>query len=158
MNLNWATFTWGLARSAEYIPIWAKAMSFLVVIFPALDTISVFPLIAITLGDNIAVSIPAKRFSCISINTKKLCCRLFASVPPLVIAILVSDLSVTLQCSGVFGVYVAFIAPALLQFYSRREDPRTNVYSSRFSGEKYVFLVLLFGIIALGILVCQIRF
>ncbi len=48
----------------------------------------------------------------------------------------------TLQISGVFGVYVAFIAPALLQLFAQREDPRYNMYSGPFSSVLYIYLVL----------------
>lgn len=54
VNLNFANFTMGLDDSA---PFWllaaVKVASSIVVIFPALDTISVFPLIANTLGNNL---------------------------------------------------------------------------------------------------------
>ncbi|KDO27656.1 hypothetical protein SPRG_06927 [Saprolegnia parasitica CBS 223.65] len=151
VNLNWANFTWGL----DPVPVWARCLTALVVLFPALDTLSVFPLIAITLGDNLAVSL---RQCCtfLSRSQVRIFCRLVAALPPLVIAVLVSDLSVTLQISGVFGVYVAFLAPALLQFVARREDPRDNMYSGRFSGDPYIYLVLLFGVVAFGILSFQI--
>ncbi|OQR86321.1 transmembrane protein [Thraustotheca clavata] len=91
-----------------------------------------------------------------TLKQQRVFCRLVASLPPLVIAVLMTDLSVTLQISGIFGVYVAFIAPALLQLIAQREDPRENMYSGRFSGEPYIYLVLVFGIAAFGILSFQI--
>ncbi|KAF0713431.1 Aste57867_4332 [Aphanomyces stellatus] len=135
VNLNWASFTWGIEGT---MPIWARFLSFLVVLFPALDTLSVFPLIAITLGDNLVASLKV------------------AAIPPLVIAVLVTDLSVTLQFSGIFGIYVAFITPALLQLFSQREDPRTNIYSGPFSSENYVYAVLVFGGVSLLVATAQI--
>ncbi|OQR91845.1 transmembrane protein [Achlya hypogyna] len=151
VNLNWAHFTWGLSP----VPVWAKCLTALVVLFPALDTLSVFPLIAITLGDNLAVSL-RQCCSFWTLKQQRVVCRLVAALPPLVIAVLVTDLSITLQISGVFGVYVAFIAPALLQWAARREDPRDNMYSGRFSGDPYIYLVLAFGLVAFCILSFQI--
>ncbi|ETW01385.1 hypothetical protein H310_06934 [Aphanomyces invadans] len=150
VNLNWASFSWGIDGA---IPIWAKFLSLLVVLFPALDTLSVFPLIAITLGDNLAASLKGR---VVWLNHKRLVCRLIASIPPLIVAVLVTDLSVTLQFSGIFGLYVAFITPALLQLFSQREDPRPNVYSGRFSSEGYIFAVLGFGGVALIIAIVQV--
>lgn len=150
MNLNWASFSWGIDGAISW---WAKFLSFLVVLFPALDTLSVFPLIAITLGDNLAASIKGQ---CSWLSHKRLICRLIASIPPLIVAVLVSDLSVTLQFSGIFGIYVAFFTPALLQLLSQREDPRPNIYSGLFSSEGYVKAVLAFGIVALVIAIIQI--
>lgn len=62
VNLNFSDFTFGLnADDASPLMLtMLKAASGVVVIFPALDTISVFPLIANTLGNNLlAASGPA---------------------------------------------------------------------------------------------------
>ncbi|CAH0518954.1 unnamed protein product [Peronospora belbahrii] len=128
VNLNWADFTWGINESTTLVPLWAKFLSKIVVIFPALDTLSVFPLISVTLGDNMAAVVP-KRWT--------------------------RDLSVTLQISGLLGIYVAFFAPALLQLQARREVLKSNVYSSTFSGTAYVYGVLVFGTLALLVLLYQ---
>ncbi|KAH9089253.1 hypothetical protein Ae201684P_001457 [Aphanomyces euteiches] len=150
VNLNWAEFSWGFEGA---VPLWAKFLTLLVVLFPALDTLSVFPLIAITLGDNLAASLKGH---CGWFKYKKVFCRLVASVPPLIVAVMVTDLSVTLKFSGIFGIYVAFITPALLQLVSQREDPRSNVYSGPFSSESFVYIVLVFGVVALIIATLQI--
>lgn len=164
VNLNWADFSWGFeednsatdATAPTVTPWWARALSMLVVIFPALDTLSVFPLISVTLGDNMAASIPhAWRGSHSARAWWKLACRFVASVPPLLIAVFVSDLSLTLQLSGVAGVYVAFFAPALLQLRARRAFPAATVYSGRFSSEAFVYAVLVFGALAFVVLVAQ---
>ncbi|ETV66525.1 hypothetical protein H257_17087 [Aphanomyces astaci] len=150
VNLNWASFSWGVDGD---VPLWGRFLSFLVVLFPALDTLSVFPLIAITLGDNLAASLKGRL---VWLSHKRLICRLVASLPPLVVAVVVTDLSVTLQFSGIFGIYVAFITPALLQLFSRREDPRLNVYSGRFSSDGYIFAVLAFGGVAVVVATVQV--
>ena len=155
VNLNWADFTWGIAESASLVPLWAKLLSMLVVVFPALDTLSVYPLISITLGDNMAAVVPQRIKACGGKGCWKLICRLLASVPPLVLAVFVGDLSITLQFSGLFGIYVAFFAPALLHLYASREFPDANVYSSRFSDVRFVYGVLIFGGGALGVLLYQ---
>ncbi|CAB9521837.1 Transmembrane amino acid transporter protein [Seminavis robusta] len=58
VNLNFANFTMGL--DAETAPLWlllvVRTAASVVVIFPALDTISVFPLIANTLGNNLSAA------------------------------------------------------------------------------------------------------
>lgn len=157
VNLNWADFSWGFDVSeGAPTPMWTRALSMLVVIFPALDTLSVFPLISVTLGDNIAASVPRTwRMSPSARATLKVVCRFVAAVPPLLIAVFVSDLSLTLQLSGVAGVYVAFFAPALLQLSSRRAFPDPNIYSGWFSSDAFVYAVLVFGALAFMILVAQ---
>lgn len=156
INLNWAEFTWGLAQSASLLPLWVKIMSTIVVIFPALDTLSVYPLISVTLGDNMAAVVPQSWVHAIGGKPFwKLVCRFGASIPPLLISVFVSDLSLTLQFSGMSGIYVAFFAPALLQLQASREFPGKNVYSGRFSSLQYVYAVLVFGVLAFGVLLYQ---
>ncbi|GAB9467257.1 Transmembrane protein [Globisporangium polare] len=156
VNLNWADFTWGLATSASLLPFWAKVMSTIVVIFPALDTLSVYPLISVTLGDNMAAVVPKSWSDAVGGKPFwKLVCRFGASIPPLLISVFVTDLSLTLQFSGMSGIYVAFFAPALLQLQASRQFPEANVYSGRFSSLKWVYAVLVFGVLAFGVLLYQ---
>ncbi|KAE9318979.1 hypothetical protein PF008_g18373 [Phytophthora fragariae] len=155
VNLNWAEFTWGINESMTLVPLWAKLLSMIVVVFPALDTLSVFPLISVTLGDNMAAVLPKRWTRGGRRSSWKLLCRFGASLPPLVISMFVSDLSVTLQISGLMGIYVAFFAPALLQLQASREISTSNVYSGRFSGVGYVYGVLVFGMMALLVLLYQ---
>lgn len=156
VNLNWADFTWGLAASARALPLWAKAMSTLVVVFPALDTISVYPLISVTLGDNMAAVVPLPWVRAVGGKPFwKLLCRFGACLPPLLVSVFVSDLSLTLQFSGMAGVYVAFFAPALLQLNASREFPRATVYSGAFSSTRWVYAVLGFGALAFAVLLYQ---
>jgi hypothetical protein len=58
INLNFADFTFGLEPSSlsPWLLVLLQILSKIVVIFPALDTISVFPLIANTLGNNLYAS------------------------------------------------------------------------------------------------------
>ena len=62
INLNFNGFDWLSGESSSgavtSLPGWAQALDLIVVIFPALDTLSVFPLIAITLADNLAAALP----------------------------------------------------------------------------------------------------
>jgi len=55
VNLNFKNFAFGLDLDNEplYVKLICRLASNIVVLFPALDTLSVFPLIAITLGNNL---------------------------------------------------------------------------------------------------------
>lgn len=156
VNLNWAEFTWGLAPTSSLLPLWAKMLSTLVVVFPAVDTLSVYPLISVTLGDNIATIIPDQWIHAVGgRGCLKLICRMLASVPPLLIAVFVSDLSMTMQFSGLAGIYVAFFAPALLYLSSSKEFPSPNVYSGWCSDRRLAYSVLVFGAFAFVVLMYQ---
>lgn len=103
MNLNWSDFTWGITDPSSaangHLPLWARLLSFIVVIFPAIDVISVYPLIAITLGNNLAVSAHILR----PLLPKKfhtLVWRAIASVPMIIVSLFVGDLATTMQFAG----------------------------------------------------------
>lgn len=60
VNLNFVDFFWGADVQTLSVVTFVclKAVSMTVVLFPALDTLSVFPLIAITLGNNLNAAFP----------------------------------------------------------------------------------------------------
>ena len=66
-NLNWKDYVGCVAPHADGSPVtredqpgWARALSFIVLVFPALDVLSAFPLSAITLGNNLRSAINPK--------------------------------------------------------------------------------------------------
>lgn len=265
-HLNWDHFRWGMKDHTQ-VPWVLRALRLLIVVFPALDTFSIFPLVAITLGNNLEVSTsggtagsdghadadagrwksrepsiassitaallqnvggdlevgspiagPATpgnsggvsgggteeatsryrdRLQRLSSNStssaaaqlagvrcvpsvdlgsksprhafmaelrrraRTIAFRLVAAVPPVLLALAVKDLTFTLQLSGIFGVNVSFITPALLQYASRRACAEQNVqaespYGGLFSGTSVVVVVLLFSVMALGVVLEQV--
>ena len=122
VNLNFANFYWGNDPKTCVV---AVAVSKLIVLFPVLDTISVFPLIAITLGNNLNAFFPfvykylRSQFKETDKSTVKqytlIGWRLVAAIPPVIMANYITNFSITLQLAGLCGIYVAFIIPALLQ-------------------------------------------
>eukprot|EP00457_Paulinella_chromatophora_P003489 gb/GEZN01003497.1/.p1 GENE.gb/GEZN01003497.1/~~gb/GEZN01003497.1/.p1 ORF type:complete len:618 (-),score=82.41 gb/GEZN01003497.1/:142-1995(-) len=159
VNLNFASFSWGLTGD---IPMWVLLIQALIVLFPAMDTFSVFPLIAVTLGNNFASFFPKlpiylHNHYTVSRRSYLTLCRLFACVPPILLSLLLTDLALTIQLSGFCGVYVAFIAPALLQYYSSRSCFRQfgssrTIYSGFYSHSLLVVLMLIFSAFALAVL------
>ncbi|CAM9827583.1 unnamed protein product, partial [Ectocarpus fasciculatus] len=114
INLNFVGFRWGMSNEAPDDPLsWAEyyismSSSMLIVVFPALDTLSVFPLIANTLGNNMLAAFPRHRATGVV-------GRLAAAIPPVLCCFYVKELSVTLQLAGVCGIVVALVTPALIQ-------------------------------------------
>eukprot|EP00939_MAST-03C_sp_MAST-3C-sp1_P004848 g4848.t1 len=58
VNLNWDNFRWGLPDDKK-LGLFAKIANRVIILVPAFNTVSVFPLIAITLGNNLHVSMHA---------------------------------------------------------------------------------------------------
>lgn len=136
INLNFVNFVWGLQDMPFAVEAVVRSLSMVVVLFPALDTVSVYPLIANTLGNNFNVSFPSAYKSVHSVledytsveltrgETKKLTTqgwRLLAAAPPIIWSMFIADLSLTLQFAGLCGILVALITPSLLQYYSIQE-------------------------------------
>jgi hypothetical protein len=186
VNLNFANFTFGLNPDETSLLVFSmlKVASNVVVMFPALDTISVFPLIANTLGNNllaasgpaflkwIAHRIPpaqnASSFHDLPPEVRKrsvqraskiatVFWRLVAAFPPLIGSLWATDLSFSLLLAGVAGLYVAFVAPSLLQLSSSQMLKEDTIFSGWYSASMLAYPVLLFATFALGVVLLQIH-
>ena len=140
--------------------VFASIVSYVIVLFPVLSSVSVYPLIAITLSNNLHVATASCTGWPKDDVRGKLIWRFVAAVPPILLCALIRDLSTIIQFSGLFAVPIAYIFPALLQRYSRRrasefgEVPST--YTWHFNKHPvYVWVVILVGIICEGVVVVQ---
>eukprot|EP00455_Lapot_gusevi_P012607 TRINITY_DN1601_c0_g1_i3.p1 TRINITY_DN1601_c0_g1~~TRINITY_DN1601_c0_g1_i3.p1 ORF type:complete len:523 (-),score=75.63 TRINITY_DN1601_c0_g1_i3:41-1609(-) len=117
-TLNWAHYT----ANQHPTPWWASAISYVVVLFPAADVISAFPLNGLTLGNNLLTSFtnPEQQQQ----RKYKVMYRLIAAVPPVILACLLKDLRTVLDYAGCTGILLAFVFPSLLQFASIKEAKR----------------------------------
>jgi hypothetical protein len=113
-NLNWETYV-GMRNKDGSVPIYAQIVTFFVVLFPALDVASAFPLNAFTLGNNMMSAYYGRDMHLHETSRLKLSFfRVCAAVPPLFGAMLVHDLDKITKFTGLSGFAVMFIFPALL--------------------------------------------
>jgi len=133
VNLNFVGFDWGIKEgSGNSI---ARFLSYCVVVFPAMDTLSVFPLIAFTLGNSLYCFfssynqqlqgwgrlLPASPIGEDKVNAEKqirFMWRLVAAIPPVLASLILTDIAFSLQLAGLCGIGVALVTPALLQLKS----------------------------------------
>lgn len=169
VNLNFIGFDWGTGSGI------AQALAMIVVLFPALDTLSVFPLIAITLGNNLHAACPwldqllyqggagAGDKATVRKMTR-IFWRLVASIPPIVGSIFVHDLVVSLQVAGLCGIFVALITPALLHQQTAHrmalippsmQTTMPLLFPDAFNRAVYVQLVIALGVVAMAIALGQ---
>lgn len=179
VNLNFVGYTWGIEKpdtgstmQHQFLYALAEFMAMIVVIFPALDTLSVFPLIANTLGNNLNSAFPGLCGLIKSMNItaekqqhKKISLilwRLIAAIPPIVFSIFLQQLSLSLEVAGLCGIIVALVTPALLKIQSpsrlsliplslQASTPFTIKYGSIY----YTSLVLLLAVVAMIISIFQ---
>jgi len=107
VSLNWNSY-----RPSYWPPLAAFVRGF-VVFFPAVSLVSTYPLMCITLCNQIvAVCPPSAR--------PRWVFRLVAAVPPLALSAAFNDLGIVTAAAGVCGFVVALIFPVALQRASRR--------------------------------------
>jgi hypothetical protein len=94
-------------------------------------------------------------FSERSERLKRSISRFLASFPPIVGVLLIENLEVILQISGIFAIYVALINPSLTIFAARKQieakkiDLKSNPYYYSYGTKPLVFIVIALGIIAI---------
>lgn len=164
INLNFVNYTWGLSSTSSFFGL-AKFFSMLIVLFPVLDTLSVFPLIANTLASNLSAAFPRlRKLTLLKGKPKKFLSvfwGLVASVPPIITSRYIQDLSTTLQIAGVCGIIVAFIIPSLLQMAAEKRFStvplalRLTPYSTSTAVTSTPWIVLCVGALALIVCVWQ---
>ena len=145
-NLNWQTYVGCVASKAGGVgagdaQLPALVVRFIILIFPALDVLSAYPLNAITLGNNLMaaclgeaalaaapggagagapppdapwyLTTPSSRFA------TRVAFRLLAAVPPIAAGALSTsagiNLDTILRWTGLIGVAIAFLIPSLLR-------------------------------------------
>jgi hypothetical protein len=121
-NLNWEYY-WGVIGPNREIPLYARCVSSFVVLLPAFDVASAFPLNAITLGNSLMSWYHGSRVHTLGVQEYRRSVALFrmiAAAPPLCAALFVSNLGVITNFAGVTGFAIAFLFPALLALYSKK--------------------------------------
>ncbi len=165
VNINFVGLEW---RASVVPRALQPVLNAVAIGFPAADTLSVFPLIAVTLGNSYdalgggaAASQAANAGDARRARARAIAWRLAAAVPPIVATLAVADLALTLQLGGLCGVWVAFATPALLQRASwcacerAGAEPRV-AFSWRFSSLEFTAGVLAFAAAASVVVAYQI--
>jgi amino acid permease len=158
-NLNWADPT-DTTSPLSHLPLGlAQLISLYIVIFPALDVVSAFPLNAITLGNNLLVlflnhtehvdhtEIPAYY---------KYLYRLCASVPSFFLAYCLSDVGTITDFTGIAGFFLGFLFPPLVAEFSERYflqrgwNPKTAYSFQYLTSSVMRKIMFLLGLVIIG--------
>lgn len=147
-NLNWTEYGHNSSGITYFVK---RCVSTFVVIFPAVDVASAFPLNAVTLGNNLFSMVFGKFTNGYEKSKSlKIVCRLLAAVPPLVLSALVSDLGQITDYTGIAGFFIAFIFPPLLSYFSfnameKKGIPPQTLYSNASTSIYMSAMLLVFG-------------
>jgi hypothetical protein len=130
---------------------WTKLVSVYVMLFPAVDVVSAYPLNAITLGNNLLGAAYGKRIHEVEKNRwLRTTFRLLASVPPIIFGILVRELGVITDYTGTTGFLIGLCIPAILYMSSKAIAASKNFatdthYTSYGSTTSMARIMLWFG-------------
>jgi amino acid permease len=122
-NLNWGDPSDPMSPLSDLPEGVRTFISMYIVMFPALDVISAFPLNAITLGNNLLVLFlnSDEHIDHTEIPPyQKYIYRLAASIPSFFGAYLLSDVGTITDWTGIAGFFLGFLFPPLVAEYSER--------------------------------------
>jgi hypothetical protein len=143
---------WG---ATEHRPWWAAMIQLLVMIFPILDMLSVFPLVAITLGNNLLESSPRVFKLRFPGKTAKIICRFAAAIPPIILGAVLGKLDKIFGFTALFAFFLEFVFPCFLHYSSTKlcikwwgEGSEKTPYSGFFSKMGFVYITLVFASVA----------
>jgi len=156
-NLNWEGFHGGTGVLGDDgrrvgVAMWAKTLGMFVVCFPAIDVVSAFPLNAITLGNNLMGAVFGRRIHEVEQNRWIVSSfRMIASIPPIILGIIVRKLGTITDYAGTSGFIITFTFPALLYIYSSRKAALKGftietAYATFGSSTPFAIFLLTFGI------------
>jgi len=136
-SLNWAHFPgFTLHNRNEW---WVKLIAYIVVLFPALDVTSTFPLNSVTLATTLSFTLmplfkkldEREKRAHVRHNNKKqhhvkkcslhyVLLRLLICIVPLIGGFFIPHFDNVLQVTGTVGLLIAFVFPALIEYKSQK--------------------------------------
>ena len=158
-TLNWDTYSgcgngWEVCASkTQFSAILGQLIRFLVLFFPVVNVTSSYPMVGISTGQNILLSVPATLKAKYRPIFVRNACRLLVSVPPLLLASGFKKLDDIFSLCGLLGVVVGFTVPGWFQLKSSEfcrqkwarygYDAWETPYSSALSSRRYVLVFVL---------------
>jgi amino acid permease len=148
-NLNWKTYV-GSGTVINPSSVAVVIRSF-ILLFPAIDVASAFPLNALSLGNNLMSAYYGKDPR----GTRNLpvtAFRLLAACPPLLGALIFSDLGYITNYTGIMGLLLVFVFPPLLSRFSESKlrnmglNPH-SLHTTTSTHSRFQTIILSFGIV-----------
>ncbi|KAH7816516.1 putative amino acid transporter [Monocercomonoides exilis] len=134
----------------------AIAIKLTVMLFPMANILSVFPLIAGSVGFSFFSSFP-DHFKKSYGRAGPLLLRYLVTLPPFLLALFFPSLDVVIEFCGLSAVFLVVFIPALLQFESKRKCGTEwgTPYSGWWSHGVFIGASVVYGIVALSVGICE---
>ena len=149
-----------VAGTTPTLPI--QIADYFLALFPVFTLSTNFPIIAITLRNNLETMITdIPLFASMSPRTRKVVFPLLATVPPALVALGTENLGILVTITGAYaGAGIQYVIPCSLVFLARKrlnkleknlETSLENPLASVFKNSAFVFLVLAWSALAVGL-------
>lgn len=142
----------GLGDCSKSDNIFMLLMEYFLALFPVFTLSTSFPIIAITLRNNLQ-SLFLKEDTVYNLCRQKLVFPVLAIVPPYLIAMTTKDLSILVGITGSYaGAGIQYLIPTFLVYYARKKTNKViglgviNKFASPFSGRCWLAFVVVWAI------------
>ncbi|TYZ68825.1 hypothetical protein PybrP1_011949 [[Pythium] brassicae (nom. inval.)] len=130
-SLMWSAYTgcgngWDACAAANPFGVLVQLV---VLVFPVVNVTSAYPMVGVTVGDNLLMSVPAGVSARLGAATTRTLCRLLAAVPPLVLAVVFKKLDFIFAVAGLFGFLLGLSIPCWFQVIGSRYCKRVWGFS-----------------------------
>ncbi|XP_034242700.1 transmembrane protein 104 homolog isoform X2 [Thrips palmi] len=129
-----------------------RIIGYFLALFPVFTLSTSFPIIAITLRNNLQNATLGSNSTSYPWVVQRLLFPFLSVIPPVLVALISENLEILVRITGSFaGAGIQYIIPALLVFFARREVKKLssgdvqNVFASPFQGTFWVVIVLLWA-------------
>eukprot|EP01100_Stratorugosa_tubuloviscum_P012843 TRINITY_DN620_c0_g4_i1.p1 TRINITY_DN620_c0_g4~~TRINITY_DN620_c0_g4_i1.p1 ORF type:complete len:484 (-),score=141.89 TRINITY_DN620_c0_g4_i1:111-1562(-) len=134
-------------------------VSYFLALFPVFTLTTNFPLIAITLRNNLLQLFSSKEKSTSISKLRVISFTLLTVIPPVVVALITSEVKLLVDITGSYaGLLIMLVMPALFVFYGRRNiknnlskinQEYNNLHASPFQHSYFVFFILFASAVSL---------
>ncbi|KAG5309818.1 TM104 protein, partial [Acromyrmex insinuator] len=142
----------GLGNCSKSDNIFMLLMEYFLALFPVFTLSTSFPIIAITLRNNLQ-TLFLKEDTSYNLCLRKLVFPVLAIIPPYLIAIITKDLSILVGITGSYaGAGIQYLIPTFLVYYARQKTNKIiglgvmNKFASPFSGKYWLVFVVVWAI------------
>ncbi|CAH0478299.1 unnamed protein product [Peronospora belbahrii] len=121
-TLMWSSYTgcgngW---ETCEYSNPMGTIVQVVILLFPVVNVVSAYPMVGVTVGDNMLMSFPSHLTARFGENLTRSFCRLLVSAPPILFAILFKRLDFIFTVAGLFGFLLGWTIPSWFQVIGSR--------------------------------------
>ena len=131
---------------------WALIISYIIVLFPALDICSIFPLLSINLADNVQSMIWGNKTEEHS-TTSYVVSRVAVCIPAFVVGLILTSFSDMFVITGIILLFIAPLLIPIMSLSSKRLIPTKSEYDCVKSNNYIEFGMIVYAVLLVSLVV-----